>query len=91
MWKEPTVSYFKPQGIPLRQLEEVVLTVDEYEAMRLIDLEGIGQEEAAKKMDISQPTLSRLVSSARKKTTDAMVNGKAIRVEGGSFVIGGRR
>ena len=81
----PNVTYFKPRGISLRELEEVILNVDEFEAVRLKDLEELEQEECAKKMNISQPTFHRLVSSARKKIADAIINGKAIRIEGGVF------
>jgi len=81
----PNVTYFKPRGIPLRELEEVVLSVDEFEAVRLKDLEGLDQEECAKKMNISQPTFHRLVLSARKVIADAIVKGKAIKIEGGNF------
>lgn len=87
----PLIVYFKPQGIPLRALDEVVLTVDEYEAVRLSDYEGLKQEEAAKKMNISRPTFTRIVESARRKISDALVNGKALRIEGGSFVFLGKR
>jgi len=82
---QPNVVYFKPRGIPLRELEEVVLAVDEFEAVRLKDLEGLEQEDCAKKMNISQPTFHRMVLSARKKIADAIVNGKAIKIEGGNF------
>jgi predicted DNA-binding protein (UPF0251 family) len=82
---EPNVTYFKPAGVRLTDLEESVLTVDEFEAVRLNDLEGLGQEKAAKKMHISQPTFHRLLSSARKKLADAIVNGKAIKIEGGNY------
>ena len=82
---EPNVTYFKPRGIPLMQLEETILHVDEFEAVRLKDLEGLEQEECAKKMKISQPTFHRLVLSARKKIADAIINGKAIRIEGGNY------
>lgn len=82
---EPNVTYFKPRGIPLRELEETILQVDEFEAVRLKDLEGLEQEECAKKMKISQPTFHRLVLSARKKISDAIVNGKAIKIEGGNY------
>lgn len=82
---EPGVTYFKPRGIPISELEESRLTVDEFEAVRLKDLEGLEQEEAAKKMNISQPTFHRLVLSARKKIADAIVNGKAIKIEGGNY------
>lgn len=81
----PNVTYFKPAGIRLRELAEVILTVDEFEAVRLKDLEEMDQEKAAKKMKISQPTFHRLVISARKKIADAIVNGKAIRIEGGTY------
>jgi len=82
---QPDVTYFKPAGIRIIDLEETVLTVDEFEAVRLKDLLGLEQEKCAKKMGISQPTFHRLVLSARKKIADAIVNGKAIRIEGGNF------
>ena len=81
----PNVTYFKPRGIPLMELEETILNVDEFEAVRLKDLDGLEQEECAKKMNISQPTFHRLVLSARKKIADAIVNGKAIKIEGGDY------
>ncbi|RJQ17052.1 DUF134 domain-containing protein [Candidatus Woesearchaeota archaeon] len=80
----PHITYFKPRGVPLRELEEVILPVDEFEAVRLKDLEGLEQEACARKMNISQPTFHRLVLSARKKIADAIVNGKAIKIEGGA-------
>jgi predicted DNA-binding protein (UPF0251 family) len=83
----PETTYFKPAGIPLRKLEEVVLTVDEFEAIRLKDLEGLEQEKAAERMRISQPTFFRLLDSARRKIADAIVKGKAIKIEGGSYKI----
>jgi len=82
---EPNITYFKPRGIPLVELEEVILHVDEFEAVRLKDLKELEQEECAKKMNISQPTFHRLVLSARKKLADAIVNGKAIKIEGGNY------
>jgi predicted DNA-binding protein (UPF0251 family) len=82
---EPGVTFFKPAGIPLNELEESVLTVEELEAIRLKELEGFGQEECAKKMGVSQPTFHRIISSARKKLADAVVNGKAIKIEGGNY------
>ncbi|MEM3405413.1 MAG: DUF134 domain-containing protein [Candidatus Pacearchaeota archaeon] len=81
------ITYFKPRGIPLRNLEEVVLTFDEIEAIRLVDYEGIEQKEAANKMRISQPTLSRLLLSARKKISSSLIEGKAIKIEGGNFIL----
>lgn len=81
----PEVTYFKPSGVRTANLEETVLTIDELEALRLKDLEEMSQKEAAKRMDISQPTFNRVLASARKKAADSIVNGKAIRVEGGRY------
>lgn len=83
----PKVTYFKPAGIRITNLNEAILTIDEFESVRLKDLEGLDQEECAKKMNISQPTFHRLVLAARKKIADALVNGKAIKIEGGVFEI----
>lgn len=80
----PDVTYFKPSGVRMIDLEEVILARDELEAVRLHDLEGIEQKKTAKKMKISQPTLHRTLASARKKIADALVNGKAIKVQGGN-------
>jgi len=82
----PKVTYFKPAGIPLRLLEEVELTVDELEAIRLKDIEGLEQEEAAARMGIARTTFRRVLVSARAKIAEALVKGKAIRIEGGPFV-----
>ncbi|MCU0642086.1 MAG: DUF134 domain-containing protein [archaeon] len=85
---QPNVSYFKPAGIRMIELQESVLSVEEFESVRLKDLEGLEQEECAKRMNISQPTFNRLVRGARKKIADAIVNGKAIKIEGGNYRIG---
>lgn len=82
---KPEVTYFKPAGIRMIDLEEIILTFDEYEAIRLIDLESTEQNEAGRMMNISQPTLSRLLKSARKKISEAIVKGKAIKIEGGDY------
>jgi predicted DNA-binding protein (UPF0251 family) len=79
----PRTAYYKPQGIPLVGLKEAVLTVDGLEAMRLADAEGLDQETAAQRMGISRPTFSRLVAEARAVVARAMVDGWAIRIEGG--------
>lgn len=84
---EPEVTYFKPRGIPLSELEEVVLAVEEVEALRLADFEDLDQADAAKKMKISQSTFNRILTSARKKTSEALVFGKAIKVEGGDYIM----
>lgn len=83
----PNVTYFKPAGIPLRSLEEVRLSVEEAEAIRLKDLEGLEQEQGAEKMNISRPTFQRVLASAREKIADALLSGKAIRIEGGNFEV----
>ena len=83
----PGVTFFKPVGIPLRALEEVRLTVEETEAIRLKDMGGLEQEEGAEKMNISRPTFQRILASARQKVADALLNGKAIKIEGGNFEI----
>ncbi len=81
--ENPEYTYFKPQGIPLSDLEEITLHIDEFEAIRLKDLEGLDQEVAASRMGISQPTLFRLLTSGHKKVAEALVKGKAIKIEGG--------
>ena len=87
----PEVNYFKPAGIPLRDLEEVVLSVEEAEALRLKDLEGLEQGQGGEKMNVSRPTFQRVLASARKKIAGALLNGKAIRIEGGHFETTWRR
>ena len=79
----PTVTYFKPRGIPLADLEETVLSVDEMEALRLADFLALYQEEGARSMGVSRPTFARIVESARHKVAEALTRGLAIRIEGG--------
>ena len=81
----PQFSYFKPLGVPVRILDKVTLSVEEMEAIRLKDMEGLEQEASAKKMCISRPTFHRILQSARKKLADALITGKAIQIEGGNF------
>ncbi|GAI96851.1 unnamed protein product, partial [marine sediment metagenome] len=76
----PEVTYFKPRGVPLSELEEVILNVDEVEAMRLADFEGFDQTKTAQKMKVSQSTLHRILTAAHKKISEALVMGKAIKV-----------
>jgi len=83
----PNVSYFKPRGIPLLELDEVGLTVDEREAIRLADLQGLSHEEAGKRMGVSRATFGRIVQRARYAVADALINGKAINVEGGNYTL----
>ena len=87
----PAASIFKPAGIPLRELEEVVMTLDEFEAMRLASLDGLYQEQAAEEMNISRTTFSRVIQSAHRKVADALVHGKALRIEGGPVKLQKRR
>ena len=87
----PEVTYFKPAGIPLRVLEESRLSIEEVEAIRLKDLDGLEQEECAVKMNISRQTFQRVLGSARQKIADALLNGKAIRIDGGNFEMTWRR
>ena len=82
---QPDVTYFKPAGIPMLHLKETVLSFDELEAIRLVDSEGMEQSKAGKKMKISQSTLSRLLREGRKKLADAIIQGNAIKIQGGNF------
>lgn len=77
----PQVTYFKPRAVPLRDLDEVELAKDELESIRLCDCGCLDQVEAAKKMGVSQSTLQRILSSARQKVGEALIKGKAIRIE----------
>lgn len=81
----PGVTYFKPRAVPLRDLSQSCLTVDELEALRLADLEGLEQEEGGRRMEVSRQTFARIVRSARRKVADALVNGKAICIQGGHY------
>jgi predicted DNA-binding protein (UPF0251 family) len=83
----PGATYFKPAGVPLRMLDEVILSLEEAEAVRLKDLEGLEQKPGAEKMNISRSTFQRVLASARRKIADALLNGKAVRIEGGNFEV----
>ena len=76
----PNITYFKPQGVPMRFLEIVGLTTEEMEAFRLRHINDLEQKEAAKKMRTSQSTYQRILYSAYKKIADALINGKAIKI-----------
>jgi len=76
----PRTSYFKPQGIPIRELEVVELTSEEVEAMRLKNIEDLDQNECATRMHTSQSTFQRILASAYKKTSLALINGQAIQI-----------
>ena len=77
----PDTSCFKTKGIPIIQLEEVLLSLDELETIRLADYEGLYHENAAKQMGISRPTFGRILDAARRKVADAIINGKALQIK----------
>jgi predicted DNA-binding protein (UPF0251 family) len=77
------VIVFKPVGVPMTALDEVILTLDEFEAVRLADLGRLYQEQAADQMNVSRPTFSRILETAHRKVADALVHGKALRIQGG--------
>ena len=81
----PDVTYFKPQGIRIRNLEIIELTFDEIECVRLSEIKELSQVDAAKKMKIHQSTFQRSLARARKKIADALINGKAIKIQGGIY------
>ena len=83
----PQATYFKPAGVPLARLHEIRLSVEEAEAIRLKDLEGLEQEECAGKMNISRATFARELNSGRRKVAAALIQGQAIRIEGGNFEV----
>ncbi|MGI6627627.1 MAG: DUF134 domain-containing protein [Bacillota bacterium] len=88
-WVEfiPDVTYFKPAGVPMSELEEVALGVDEAEAIRLKDYVGLEQEACAVRMNLAQSTFQRILTGARSKVAQALVEGKALRIEGGNYLV----
>lgn len=88
---EPPTAFFKPRGVPLAALRIVTMTLDEYEALRLADFEGLYQEDAAQRMGISRQTFGRIVESAHRKIAEALVEAKAIEIKGGEIQLAGRR
>jgi uncharacterized protein len=78
---------FKPAGVGARDLEHVELTVDEVEALRLVDLEGLSHEEAAARLGVSRQTVGRVLDAARRKVADTLVNGKALVIGGGAYKV----
>jgi len=81
----PGVNYFKPRAVPMSVLEEVTLSVEELEALRLAHLEGLYQQDAAERMGVSRATFGRVLDAAHRTVTRALVEGCALRIEGGSF------
>lgn len=80
----PGVTLFKPAGVPARDMTKVVIHLDELEALRLVNLEGLDQSEAAARMGVSRPTVGRILKEARRKITLALVRGDALLIEHGS-------
>ncbi len=83
----PNVQNFMPASGDTEKRGENILQIEELEAIRLKDLEGLEQEDCAEKMEVSRQTFQRIISTARKKVADSLVNGKAIRIEGGNFTL----
>ncbi|MCG6895194.1 MAG: DUF134 domain-containing protein [Desulfobacteraceae bacterium] len=81
----PEVTYFKPRGVPLRDLTEVYLSVEGFESLRLADLEGLSHEAAAKKMGVSRQTFGRILAQARNTVAKSLVQGLAMRIHGGDY------
>ena len=81
----PENKYFFPANIVGRIVEEVIINIEEIESIRLSDIQGFEQDECAEKMNISRATFQRIINSTRTKIADALVNGKAIKIEGGNF------
>lgn len=86
----PEVRYFKPRAVPLSELQEVVLSMEELESLRLAHVEGFYQQEAAERMGVSRATFGRVLDSAHRKVSTALVEGCALRIEGGAFHLEGK-
>jgi predicted DNA-binding protein (UPF0251 family) len=80
----PGTTFFKPAGIPIRSLKEIRLSLEEVEALRLKEIEGLDQKAASERMNISRPTFQRVLAAARHKVADALFSAKAIRITGGN-------
>lgn len=84
---KPETTYFKPPGIPMKKLEELIISYEEMEAIRLSDYQGLSQQEGADKMEVSRPTYQRILVKARQKVAEALTEGKAIKIEGGTYQV----
>lgn len=87
----PRITLFKPAGVPARELEQLQLGIDELEAIRLVDLEGLSHEQAAKVMGVSRQTVGRVLERGRARVAEALVGGKAILIGGGQYRVEPRR
>lgn len=85
---EPVVNYFKPQGVEPSSIEEVTLKIEELEAIRLKNYLALEQEEGAIMMGVSRPTFQRILTEANAKVAEALITGKALRIEGGNYCLG---
>ena len=84
---EPDITVFKPRGVPAKKMEVVELQLDELEAIRLADLEGLYQSDAAERMELSRATFGRIINEARRKVADALINGKMLVFKGGNIAL----
>ncbi|MFH2002276.1 MAG: DUF134 domain-containing protein [Planctomycetota bacterium] len=87
----PIVTLFQPLGLDKTDADPIILSLDEFEAIRLADMEGCYQEEAAMNMDVSRATFGRILGTARFKVAEALVKGKALKIMGGVVQTGGER
>jgi len=87
----PRVTLYKPQGIPRKFLQTVVLTVDQLEALRLADHLGASHEDAAAELNVSRPTFGRIIEAARRTVAEALLQGKAIVIQGGIYTLASRQ
>jgi predicted DNA-binding protein (UPF0251 family) len=85
--RTPRAAVYKPAGVPLDQLRQVSLLQEELEALRLADLEGLTQAQAAEAMGVSRSTFQRVVAQARRRVAQALVQGHALQIEGGTFEV----
>ncbi|PRR81036.1 DUF134 domain-containing protein [Clostridium vincentii] len=81
----PRVSVFGPVDLSREVNEFIIMTVEEYESIRLIDLEGLNQEQCSDAMGVARSTIQRIYDDARKKLADSVVNGKILKIEGGNY------
>ncbi|HET6459771.1 MAG TPA: DUF134 domain-containing protein [Syntrophales bacterium] len=88
---EPPCQIFRPAGVPASALDYVVLSMDEFEAIRLADLEGLYHDKAAERMKVSRQTFGRIIEAARQKVAQALVRGLALRIEGGEIEMAEKR
>lgn len=84
---EPSVTFFKPRGIPIKKLEIVTLSVEELEALRLREIEGLEQEAAAERMGVSRQTFGRILSKARRTMATSVVLGLGLKIQGGNYKV----